>query len=150
METLNITFYDNKEQKVEAKLKTFISAEMIVEMTQILRKYAKIHDDFIALINSEEFDITSLNDNDYLRVKKHFEKTLSRLNDTQSHNILNVFNQVYALYQDDMNREIVPIITDTKSIKNKDILDMLENTNATLWGKQDINSFRQICEKVRQ
>lgn len=146
MDNTTIIFYSKSGQKIDAKLKAFISAEMLVEITKILRKYTKKFDDFIKIVLDKNFELESLTDVDFLRAKKYMELSLTKIEEKNT--ISNIFNEVYNLYEDEMNREVIPLITDIKTISNKEIVEMLKDSESLLWGQQDIYSFREICKKV--
>lgn len=146
MEQKTIIFYTKNGTPITVKLKAFISADMIVEMTRILRKYVSKSQEFINnLDGAKAIEDASYSDADYLRAKK-VVNIFSELLKTNSK--YNEYELAYTLYEDEMNREIIPLIV-VNDISNKEIKEMLSDSDSALWGSQDVMLFRGICEKVR-
>lgn len=146
MKNTQIEFYDQTGSKIVVKLKKFISANMIVEITKILKKYATTYDGFIKNISLPEYEIMNEPELEFIRAKKYLEYALARDKDKP----INIFEDIYFLYADEINKEIIPLIVDISSITNKKIIDMLKDTTNDLWMEQDLNSFREICSEFYQ
>ena len=122
----------------ELTLKEVITAEMKVEFTKIFRKYAKLYDDFRNMIMQEETDINSLSDEDFLRairIQKHPNEP---------------YKNIFYIYGDVINREIIPLFADISSIKNKSFLEMINNPDNELWKKQDTEAIEVACQSFRE
>ena len=136
-----IKFFNSNGTEIEAKTKPFISADMIVEHTKIIRKYAKKYDDFLKFVTDKDIDnkIHTCTDAEFYRMRQFAKVTSAD----------DIFDRLQILYQDEINREIIPIITDISTITDKDIIKMLNDNNDKLWGQQDIYSFRSICKELQ-
>jgi len=126
MEQKQIQFYNNNGQVVKALLKPFISADMLVETTKIIRKYSKYLELFTNEITADSFDFDKLSDTDFRRAMIYLNLLSS---DADKSNLL---NNIYKLYQQEIEKELLPIIIDIASISNKEIVEMLNNPDFSL------------------
>ena len=122
----------------ELTLKEIITAEMKVEFTKIFRKYAKLYDDFRERIAKTETDIDTLSEEDYLRAIR-----ISKYPDDP-------YKNIFHLYGDTINKEVIPLLVNRDSIKNKIVIEMIDNPDDELWNKQDTQTIEVVCQSFRE
>jgi len=183
MNNKTINLFNSSGEEVVVGIKPFISANMLVEVTRIYRKYAKKHDQFVAKINEKGFDLDSLSDKEYLKAKQYLLELQERVNEYQNKLLTyydlqkeigdgigdsdiksrkkivdnlrpssNFFknDDIYTYWGDDLNIEILQLVINYDSIIDREILEMLKDSSHSLWGEQDIDSFRSVCKDFYQ
>jgi hypothetical protein len=149
MKHTEIKFYDNNSAEVTVKLKKNITANMIVEISRILKKYSTMYDNFTKKVLAKDYDVLSETDTmEFLRAKKYLDIVAKQVADKTLAS--GIFNIVYEIYSFEINKEIIPFIIDKATISNKQIIEMIDSPDHSLWGEQDVDSFREVCNEFYQ
>jgi len=132
----------NKSNKlVKVKLKDIITAEMRVNYIQIYRKYDSIRLKFIERVFTEDFDTSTLSDNDYLILLK-IQNHINAKN-------INADALLVDLYGFEIIKELLPSLLINDTVSDKAVLEMLNDVNNDLWNNQDLEELQKALNSFR-